>query len=508
MLPHFSLGSTSMKPHALVCILLVGAISTFAQTTQSAADLLHAGLMAMGGEGKIRSLNALHLQGLSERNMLEQSERPEGPYIVETDQVEEWRDFAHSNWRNTTKARVAIQPEFTMTATVSGGAASLAFDGQPVPASGEQVQQAEESLALSPERVMITALASPDLHRLPDLVLQSVPHQAVEFSWQGSPVRVYLNAETHLPTAVERVSAYPFGIFWSIWGDVTTRIYYSFWWLQNGIHYPLQADVVRNGLPDHTLTISKLEFNPSLTAADFDISPETRAAFAATAKTTADDRAPNGTKLTELAPGVVLIPGAWNTTLIRQDDGVVVLEAPISSGYSAKVIEIAQSKFPGMPIKGVITTSDSWPHIGGVREYVARGIPVYVLDRTVPFIQRVVQAPRISYPDTLSKAPRQPDFHPVSGKVVIGTGPNRLELYPIHGETSERQMMVYFPEFKLLYGSDPFQQLQDGKLFYSQTVYELQSAVERESLTVERFFMMHIGPNPWSLVQQTVQQAQ
>lgn len=497
-----------MKFYALACILLSSAVSIFAQTTQSAVELMHAGLLAMGGEEKIRNLNTLHIQALSERNMLEQSERPEGPYFVETDEVEEWRDFAHNNWKNITKARVAFQPEFTVTAIVSGDAASLAFDGHPVPASGEQLQQAEEALALSPERVMIAALANSDLHRLPDLVLQGVPHQAVEFTWHGSPVRIYLNADTHLPTAVEWASAYPYGIFWSIWGDVTTRIYYSFWWLQNRIHYPLQADVVRNGLPDQTLTISKLEFNPSLIAADFVIASETRTAFVASANKTADDRAPDPTKSTELAPGVILLPGAWNTTLIRQDDGVVVLEAPISSGYSAKVIEIAQSKFPGMPIKGVITTSDSWPHIGGVREYVARGIPVYVLDRTVPLIQRFVQAPRTKYPDALAKTPRQPDLRPVPGKVVIGTGPNRIELYPIHGETSERQMMVYFPEHKLLYGSDPFQQLEDGKLFYPQTVYELQTAVERENLDVERFFMMHIGPNPWSMVQQTVKQAQ
>ncbi len=177
-------------------------------------------------------------------------------------------------------------------------------------------------------------------------------------------MRIFLNAETHLPTAVEWSSAYPADTFWSIWGDVTTRIYYSFWWLQNGIHYPLQADIVRNGLPDRTITITKLEFNPSVPTDEFAISAETRAAFAPRAQRTADDRSP-GEKTVELAPGIVLIPGAWNTTLVRQDDGVVVLEAPISSGYSAKVMAVAQSKFPGMPIKAVISTSDSWPHIGG-----------------------------------------------------------------------------------------------------------------------------------------------
>ena len=37
-------------------------------------------------------------------------------------------------------------------------------------------------------------------------------------------------------------------------------------------------------------------------------------------------------------------------------------------------------------------------------------------------------------------------------------------------------MMVYFPEHKLLYGSDAFQKLPDGKYFYPQTVSEVAAA--------------------------------
>jgi hypothetical protein len=215
----------------------------------------------MGGEEKVRALSSLHFLATVERNELEQSERPEGPYIVESSQVEEWRDLAHGNLKQATRIHVAMQPEFVSTSVVSDGAASRSFNGQPFPGSGDQLQAAGEALVLSPERVMLTGLAGADLRRLPDLTLQSVPHQAVGFTWQGLPVSIYLNADTHLPTAVEWENAFPFATFWSIWGDVTSRVYYSFWWLQNGIHYPLQADVVRNGLPDRTVTITKLDFN-------------------------------------------------------------------------------------------------------------------------------------------------------------------------------------------------------------------------------------------------------
>jgi glyoxylase-like metal-dependent hydrolase (beta-lactamase superfamily II) len=465
-------------------------------TRESAASLLHGALTAMGGEEKIRSLKTIHFTAVGHRNFLEQSERPEGPYIIDYSSIEEWRDLEHGNWKQEAKARNVLE-EAERTVIVSDGAAVLKVGPREVPASGEELQEAEDALAFSPERVLLRGLASPDLKRLPDLTLQDVPHNLVEFTQNGIPVRLFLNGETHLPTAVEWVKAYPYGIFWSIWGDVTTRAYYSVWWLQEGIHYPLQVDVFRNGLPDRSSAITKLEFNSTFAADALAITPAGRDAFMARARTTADDRPLAPRPPQEPAPGILIFGGAWNTTIVRQADGIIVLEAPISSGYSSQLIVEAARRFPGVPIKAVITTSDAWPHIGGLREYVARGVPVFAVDRTQPLLLRFINAPRTRYPDALAKAPRKPKLRLVSDKIVLGSGPNRMELYPLRGETSERQMMVYFPEHKLLYGSDAFQKLSDGKYFIPQTVSEVAVAVEREHLAVENFFMMHMGITPW-----------
>lgn len=69
------------------------------------------------------------------------------------------------------------------------------------------------------------------------------------------------------------------------------------------------------------------------------------------------------------------------------------------------------------------------------------------------------------------RSPKRPDFRVVAGKTDVGDGPNRLELYPLGGETAERHMMVYFPEHKMLYGSDPFQRDDDGAYTPPQTVW-------------------------------------
>src|SRR5262249_4024970 len=90
---------------------------------------------------------------------------------------------------------------------------------------------------------------------------------------------------------------------------------------------------------------------------------------------------------------------------------------------------------------------------------------------------------------------------------VLGSGANRLELYPVRGENSERMVMVYFPEHHLLYGSDLIQRMPDGKFFAPQYLTELSDAVEREGLRVERAFAMHSDALDWNLVRQAGSEA-
>ena len=47
----------------------------------------------------------------------------------------------------------------------------------------------------------------------------------------------------------------------------------------------------------------------------------------------------------------------------------MVINAPISSGYSAQVMREAQRRFPQVPIKAVITSTAFFWHIAGIREY-------------------------------------------------------------------------------------------------------------------------------------------
>ena len=478
-------------------------------STDQAQVWLRSAVAAMGGDGRLRVLKTLHLKGAGHMNLLEQSERPEGPWIVSYEETTELRDLEGHRSRQTVSTRgAAAAPEIT-TITSGGVATSYTSVGQPAPF--RSLPADDEWLALSPERVLLTALGATDLRAEAETTLQGVPHHVVAFSWQDESVRIFLNANTSLPTAVETVRAYPYDRFWGVWGDVRTRTYLSLWTLEpGGIHYPRQWDTERNGQPYRSFAVTELNFNPAVPADSFTVPDNVRQFFAARKPITTEER-PLGRPdmpAQEIAPNIVQIPGSWNITLVRQPDGVVIVEAPISSGYSAKVIAEAGRRFPNVPVKAVVSTSDAWPHIGGVREYVARGIPVYALDLNRPLLERLVAAPHRSVPDSLARAPRRPIFRLVARKTTVGAGVNRLELYPVGTETGERMIMVYLPGHRLLYASDLVQgPVQGGSFLMPQYLSELSDAVKRERLMVDTVFAMHTGPTPWAKVTAAVAQA-
>jgi hypothetical protein len=209
----------------------------------------------------------------------------------------------------------------------------------------------------------------------------------------------------------------------------------------------------------------------------------------------------------DVAPGVVQYGGGWNVGVVQQPDGLVVIEAPISSDYSSQVLDEIARRYAGQTIKAVITTSDAWPHIGGIREYVARGIPVYALDLNRGIIERLLAANDRAEPDSLARAPKTAQFHWISNKTTIGSGDTQIVIYPAGEENGERMLFVYLPALRLLYTSDEIQRRASGEFFMPEYLKEVQDVIAREGLAVDRIFGMHARPMPWSTAEAAIASA-
>jgi hypothetical protein len=459
--------------------------------------LLQQALAAQGGEQLLRDVKTVAFDAAGYRNMLEQSIRPEGPYLVTFLDVAELHDHAAAALRRQTQMHTPPSGTFAITSLATAKAAMQDFGGRKFPGTAHDLKVAAEALALSPERLLLTALEAPDTHREADTRLNGLPHNVLSFTLDGAPVRIYLNQYSHLPSAVDYSGPLARGGYAAYLGDVVRRVAYGFWRLDaSGMRYPMQWDVQVNGMADQVLMLRSLKVNVPADPALTTIPADLLAAFRPDGPSRNPEDVPLGAKQVEIEPGIVQVLAQWNVVIVDQGDGLVIIEAPISSNYSGQVLAEAARRYPGKPVKAMVTTSDSWPHLAGIREYAARGIAIYALDASGPIVKRTLAAAYTQRPDLLQKHPKKAMIHWVSGKTVIGSGPNRIELYPMRGAETERQMMAYFPGHKLLYGSDPFQKGPDGYTS-AQPVSELVQAVEREHLDVERFFMFHLPVTPY-----------
>ena len=456
--------------------------------TQPADSIIHRAIDAIGGEDRWRAVKTLELIGRGAGYHIGDSEWFDAPYFIDYQSLDDWRDVAGTR-----------QAVYVTTFTEPSDTSSF---------TSTTVQSDTLALLLEPEHVLWTALHAPDVHRERDTVFRFVTHNVVAFHVGRSPVRLFFESETGMLRMVEVKRAYPYSVFWNAWGDVTERIRYSDWSVERtGIWYPRQIDTERNGREEETVAYGLVRVNATPDPKIFD--KPARGATCGFGCAPADsvplgvggaggvgpDSPGRGPR--EIAPGIVQIVGAWNSTIVRQDDGIVIIEAPISAGYSRSVLEEAGRRFPGVPVKGVVSTTDFWWHVAGLREYVARGIPIYVLDRNVRVVTERAKAPHTFVPDSLARAPRAPIIRAVASRMTVGTGENRMELIPFHTEQLDRMMLVYLPERHLVYTAEGVQLYPTG-LSFPQTAIEVVGAVKREGLTPETFIGMHVAATPWT----------
>ena len=473
---------------------------------ESPQQCVTAALEAMGGRERLQQVVSVRMQTVGHTLLMEQSYR-QSPFIASYERGHMTIDLANQRLLAETKLTWPesdpnqSDSDTTLVVGPDGGIYHTAFGDSPC--SLGDLEASREALALGPMRVLLTAAGASDLHYEAAENVRSTFHTVVAFSWRHIPVRVLLNPFNHLPDAVETTQV--FHDFWYFWGDVRQRIYFDNWKLVEGISYPTNWVEERNDALWRSTQALNVEFNVQLDEKAFDMNA---GAVKQSAASPGWNRPFNVKQASTLAPGIDLFAGSWNATIVKEPDGVVILEAPISGLYMQGVIREARKRYPGRPINAVLSTSDSWPHTGGVRQAVAQRLPIYILDLNQPLLDRMMSAPHTIEPDALQKSKdSKARWKIVASKLELGSGANRMELYPLRGASTERQYMVYFPERRILYASDTLALNDDGSLYDPELMYEVSLAVKRENLIVDTVFAMHQGPMPWEQVMALIEKS-
>jgi hypothetical protein len=483
------------------------AIVVSLRTPPNPRALIDSAVAALQRTASLRDVRAFRLTGIQHDYVLGNAERADGPWFPVYSQFTELRDGASSSFRRTSQSITTTGKGPDVVTILADSVVANRVNGREVGASHASYEDAIDRIDASPGRALMLAAASPALRHDGTVTHFGLVYDVVSFPWRNGRMRLELSRETHLPDAVDIVRSYPDNFRWASFGDVTMRTEYGRWSIQpSGAWWPMHERVLLNGEALHDVTITSVGLDTTRVPAEsIVVSDSARMQYVANSKLNFSKfRFGARGQPTELRPGIVRVPDQWAMTLVKQPDGVVVFEAHISGQYLRDVIDEAHRRWPGSPIKAIVMTSDPWAHIGGVREAIALGIPIYVQAGSVPFLTRVAKMPHTLEPDLLAKQPKAPRFMPVSAKTMIGKGENRIELYPVGGPYGERMLMAYFPDAKLLYGADlvfPNRAVtgQPGPGYFETSLVDLRNAVDREKLAVDTLFcVQNYQPIPWS----------
>jgi glyoxylase-like metal-dependent hydrolase (beta-lactamase superfamily II) len=206
-----------------------------------------------------------------------------------------------------------------------------------------------------------------------------------------------------------------------------------------------------------------------------------------------------------IAAGVwFMTPGAEGSILVEFKDYVVLVEAPGNDALAIATMADARKIAPGKPIKYVVNTHHHADHAGGLRAYVAEGIPVITHESHARYYEReIFRNPHTINPDRLARAPRTAVLEAMRDKRVLTDGDMTLEIHLMRDQPhSEGLLMVYIPGEKLLIQADAFAPRPGAKPLPAPSPYTINMVdnVARLKLDVARVVHVHGGITPYAEV--------
>jgi glyoxylase-like metal-dependent hydrolase (beta-lactamase superfamily II) len=202
-----------------------------------------------------------------------------------------------------------------------------------------------------------------------------------------------------------------------------------------------------------------------------------------------------GPKLVPLGSDVYLVKGGYNAAFVVFDQYVLVLEAPISSGYQQGVLALIDSVAPKKPIRYVVSTHFHYDHLGGVRPYVARHATIVTTDAGAEVIRRLVSRPHSLKPDTLSKAPVPPTIEIVRERRSFTDPHHRVDVISMRKMPHVAEILVaYIPALKLLFQGDLYDSYALAEVPATDDGEALLRWMPQSGLDIEQVIPVH-GPN-------------
>ena len=438
---------------------------------RDARAVLDAGIKAAGGLEALRAIKEVRWVGSGTAYAQGQSLVPE---TLITRQVEVTSDIDLAGGRSRTETVTSGTGIVTgRTVAVLNGEQSFGYNivtRALTPTGAGAVAAGRTGLRRNPAALLLTALGRAE-------TLRSLGPRAITFSdTDGTQIGLTFDAAGLLASQETLADN-------AVLGDALTELVFSEYRdvPVGSARVKLPGRVVTRVAGDTTLDIkySKIEANMGLAAATLAAPPNAE-------RVTPAPAVPGGIAVTKLGDDAYLIGGGSHHSLaVGFKDGVTVVEAPLSDERSLAVLAKVNELFPGKSIR-LVPTHYHFDHSGGIRTYVAWGLPILTTPGNKGFIEKMAATPHTIRPDTLSKDPKKPNIETFTGKKVISDGTRTLELYDVGPNPHVKEMVIaYLPKEKTLFVADlislnpgPFAPAAPALVDFSEKIGKLGLAVD------------------------------
>jgi len=260
-------------------------------------------------------------------------------------------------------------------------------------------------------------------------------------------------------------------------GDLTLEATYAEWKVSNsGMLFPASVILTEDGIVLHEETRRSLNLNSPLQMAAYEIPLDLQGDFdqalhefgANSAEVYLNmasagfPRAGFSTEVAaqELAPGVFFIGGSsHNSLLVEQENGLVIIEAPLHYRRSQAVIDWIENNMPDKPITHVFVTHHHTDHSAGIRTYVDAGASVVAHEAAVDFYRDILSRPNTLGLGSaaLDPASLQIIGMPANASFTLADDSIPVSVYPLNSDGHAQDMvMIYVEEPGILFTSDTF----------------------------------------------------
>ena len=225
-------------------------------------------------------------------------------------------------------------------------------------------------------------------------------------------------------------------------GDMPVEADYSDYKEFHGLKFPAKILEKQGGYPVMDLTITDANRN---VVADVQ----------APGKDDAPDNPIFGIDETLIADDVYYFTGGTHhSVIVKFNDYVVVIEAPLDEARSKAVISEVKKLYFNTPIRYLVNTHAHFDHAGGIRTYAAEGATILTYQMNKPYYEKTFALPRTLAPDELSHSKKRAIIEALGEKKILTDGTHTIELYHVPNEHNEGMLIAYLPKDKIVVEAD------------------------------------------------------